>query len=352
MRILATGLFLCLVSVGAANTSALASDVARQDGPVIVRYEARWDVQQSGVTDDLYDVFFASALVGWAVGRNNTVIKTTDGGETWRRLMDRRENGTWFREVAFANENQGWAQANDVLLYTSNGGETWQPAAPSPNPQDSNWGPGAVVGPTRFQIAGLPGTQRRLLRTDDGGRSWTVVNDSLPHNDYERMFFADLSNGWIARGTQLGTLLMTTDGGRSWQELPQKMFRAPDLAFVTPTTGWAFADDPGTVVFTSDGGRTWERQSTGIRTSLADLEFFDAGVGHVLCNCERGIVIRTVDGGWTWSEIGRLGAPDHLRALHFPDPEHGWVVGEKGFIIHYHLIPIYEEMAPGAGEEM
>jgi photosystem II stability/assembly factor-like uncharacterized protein len=313
---------------------------ASQDGQVIVRYEAVWERQNGGVEDDLSDVFFASRMVGWAVGRNNTVIKTTDGGQTWRRLMDRRDRGTEYTDVVFVNENQGWVQARDTLLYTTNGGESWQPAA-SPT-QGFSFGPAAVVGNTRFQLP-TPGLGNILYRTDDGGRTWTRVA-AMPHNDYSKIVFASPSHGWVARGfhPNIPAIARTEDGGQTWTEVAQQMAHQPDLSFVSTTHGWGLADGAGVVVATTDGGRTWERQSTGIRTTLADLEFIDAGVGHALCNCESGTVVRTVDGGTSWFEIGRLGAPDHVRAIHFPDPERGWVVGEKGFIIHYYLIPVYE----------
>jgi photosystem II stability/assembly factor-like uncharacterized protein len=317
---------------------------ASQDDRVIVRYEAVWERQNSGIEDDLYDVFFANRMVGWAVGRNNTVIKTTDGGRTWRRLMERRDRGTEFREVVFVNENQGWIQARDTLLFTTNGGDTWQPAA-SPT-QGFSYGPAAVVGNTRFQLP-VPGTGNVLYRTDDGGRTWTQVT-RMPHNNYEKLVFASPTLGWASRGDNPNVpgLWRTEDGGQTWIEVDQRMHRDPDLTFVSTTHGWGLANDPGVVIATTDGGRTWERQTTGIRTTLQDLEFVDAGVGHALCDCEGGTVVRTVDGGWTWNEIGRLGAPDHVRAIHFPDPERGWVVGEKGFIMHYYLVPIYEDALP------
>ena len=35
------------------------------------------------VDNDLHDIIFVDAMVGWAVGGFNSVLHTTDGGKTW-----------------------------------------------------------------------------------------------------------------------------------------------------------------------------------------------------------------------------------------------------------------------------
>lgn len=62
-------------------------------------------------------------------------------------------------------------------------------------------------------------------------------------------------------------------------------------------------------------------------------------------------MIRTTDGGWSWGLIGSLGASGAVHAISFPDGEHGWVVGDRGFIIHYHLVPVYEQETPAPSED-
>jgi photosystem II stability/assembly factor-like uncharacterized protein len=54
-------------------------------------------------------------------------------------------------------------------------------------------------------------------------------------------------------------------------------------------------------------------------------------------------VIRTVDGGNTWNLLGSLGTPGSVYALSFPDTRHGWVVGARGYIVHYHIVEVLVE---------
>ena len=127
----------------------------------------RWDPQKSGVDDDLLGVCFVDRQTGFAVGKANTMIKTTDGGNTWNRLMERRD-GTDFRSVAFSSPADGWV-AGGPLLHTADGGESWQPAVPLPD--GGGFGGGALLGSARLQMK-VHNLGVGVFRSDDGGRSW------------------------------------------------------------------------------------------------------------------------------------------------------------------------------------
>ena len=40
--------------------------------------------QDSGTDEVLYGIDAVDTLIAWAVGRNGTIVKTVDGGITWR----------------------------------------------------------------------------------------------------------------------------------------------------------------------------------------------------------------------------------------------------------------------------
>ena len=42
-----------------------------------------WSIQSSGTTNTLYGVSFTDADYGTAVGSSGTIVRTTDGGNTW-----------------------------------------------------------------------------------------------------------------------------------------------------------------------------------------------------------------------------------------------------------------------------
>ena len=290
-------------------------------------YVARWDAQNSGVTDNLCSVFFFDPQTGWAAGENNTVLKTTDGGATWKRMTERTESGRC-AEIVFSDANNGWLNTGDLLLYTSDGGDTWRPAAALG--QSGGFGVGTIVGPARYQVS-----LTHVFRSEDGGRTWTPLPGNLDHNNYRAISFSDAEHGWLL--AQPDTISLTTDGGRTWTDVPQKISqRTVRVKFVDAVTGWAFGPDGTTMLGSTDGGKTWTSEYTGLASydALGDMDFRDAKNGFVLSG--NGQVIATTDGGKHWRQIGKLVLG--INGLSFPDPSHGWVVGNKGYIRHYHLV--------------
>jgi photosystem II stability/assembly factor-like uncharacterized protein len=306
-----------------------------------VRYEARWDLQTSGVTDQLNSVYFIDVNTGWAAGKNNTILKTADGGKTWSRALEREEGGNEFSSIFFTNAKEGWAQGR-ILLHSSDGGETWRPA--SPLPERKSLGDGWAVGAIRLQT-GQFGTSDRLFKSEDGGTTWTDIS-KLPRNDFREIFALDSEHVWMAG--DYGRYALTSDGGATWQEPPMPVkCRLTRVYFVSPRIGWILpSDHNGGPLASTDGGLTWASQYTGAGQNrpLRDIHFVNERDGFLLVGSNRpDVVYRTTDGGAKWATIGQL--PEGRTAMSFPAVDNGWVVGPNGYVVHYHLVPV-----PAAGK--
>lgn len=309
---------------------------APSDKPKIVY---RWDEQASGVDDDLLSVCFADRQVGYAAGKNNTILKTTDGGKTWRRLLERKPSGD-LHGVIFTSPNDGWVLAGlGPLLHTTDGGESWQPAAPLPGPE--GFGGGSMLGASRVQLH-VPGMGVGVFRSDDGGRSWRPLG-APPSNNWQAVFFVDAQHGWVAG--EDGRLAATVDGGATWKAISQPL--AASLAkvqFVSPRVGWALPvrGHQGGLLATTDGGATWSTQYAGIETyrPLMDMQFLDAQTGFLLAETNRDqAVLETSNGGKSWRTIGAIAK--YSTALSFPETDEGWAVGPHGYIVHYHKVILH-----------
>jgi len=227
----------------------------------------------SGNFRAVLDIFMVDENIGYLVGGTGTAYKTTDGFNTLVNLMDwgaptqiteRNLHG-----VHFIDQNKGFACAyvGGDILSTTNGGTTWRLLTPQENScYDACYLTEMVfTSPDTGFVAGTS-----IERTTDGGATWKIIYNNLNLNSVlNDIFFLNSRLGW-AVGTN-DSLLRTTDGGTTWtpMQLPVKNLDLFSVAFVSATEGviWAGveADGSGKVFRTENGGATWTEEaiSTG-----------------------------------------------------------------------------------------
>ncbi len=86
----------------------------------------------------------------------------------------------------------------------------------------------------------------------------------------------------------------------------------------------------GAVYVSKDGGETWASGETGTRSLLYGVSMADERKGWAVG--QAGIILRTEDGGLTWTpqESPKAGDGSHLFAVHAIDANTAWSVGEWG----------------------
>lgn len=228
-----------------------------------------WDTLDTGVKRDLLSVDFATPQVGVAVGDYGTMVRTEDGGQTWAKIAlptdivlpedvaDIVQPGDiLLYDIDFATADQGWAVGEfGTILTTADGGKTWS-AQKSPV-ETTLFGVQFTDASNGFAT----GIEQVLLRTTDGGATWNKVK--VPGHKGFVLGLYDVAVqgkvGWVIGDS--GLLLRTTDGGDTWQlvELPIKLagnwFRGIGL---TPTTSGIIVGSEG-LILTTQGDQLKER---------------------------------------------------------------------------------------------
>ncbi len=204
-----------------------------------------------------FDVDTAGARTAWACG-DHTLLATTDGGKSWRRLPAAPSGR--LTSVALADASHGWVVSEDLMddasaiFASDDGGATFA---------------------LQYTASGL---SLRGLQALSAQEAWACGGDRLGGN---------------------GVILHTADGGATWT--PQLSGAdVPQIAGVwmrDGITGWAVGDG-GAVYSTSDGGATWQ-PAAGIPTS-ADLKAVTFGDARHGCIVGDGVTLVTADGGATW----------------------------------------------------
>lgn len=95
--------------------------------------------------------------------------------------------------------------------------------------------------------------------------------------------------------------------------------------FVDDSRGWILAHQSGAVLRTVDGGATWTVQARLGEGFLESIRFVDERTGWI-CG-DKGRLYRTDDGGATWKDRSLGQESLSLYGLHFLDRQHGVLVG-------------------------
>ncbi len=279
-----------------------------------------WLLQHSGTNENLWAVHFTGPLAGTAVGTNGTILSTLDGGESWVA----RNSGTTgtVRDVSFSDSLTGTAVVDlGGILRTTDGGQSWSPVSvPAIAGILSVFFADALTG----TAVGPAGT---ILRTTDGGSSWALQNSGTAQNLFAVYF--PTTNFGIAVGAG-GTILRTTDGGETWTALT--------IGNILPFLGLCFGDSlhgiavgfPGVNYLTTDAGLTWAPRPSGTSSLLWHTSFLDVNKGYAVG--ENGAILRTLDAGNNW-QSQTSGTTNSLFGVSFAGENLGIIVGDYGTIM-------------------
>ncbi len=325
--------------------------IAGSDGTLLHTTDGGEHWVQSGSfsdQDDFKALCFSDEKHGWVVGSNSSLVgkgvfyRTVDGGANWVSATDLGGVATEINAVSFADASHGVLATKLYLYFTDDGGDHWSrakldfggnvysrndfKAVKMVSPQvgyATGWG---------SMAAGLQPTI--LMKTEDGGQSWTFLTQTEPTYCYGyAMVFTDEKNGLIVGGgAGYGSLILKTTDGKNFTSLP--IFTGNTLNAVSVADGriWA-AGSYGEVAFSDDGGQSWTH-----RNGVPDIVNYYAAAAPatklVLAAGWNGGVIRSTDSGQSWSYVcvSAENRATHVQDLFFLNEKEGWACGSYGLV--------------------
>lgn len=269
--------------------------------PVIASFTASPGTVTSGGSSVL-SWSASDRAIGWFVGEQNPAVSiSTNGGGTWTGQAITDVVGGYLHDIYFIDENNGWAAG-------------------------------------QLQLSSESFPSGKIVRTTDGGASWTVAYNSMTGPiGFSAIQFINATTGWAAGFSNAAVYLRkTTDGGGTWALLDTGITESGslnDVYFVNTNTGWiagALAAGGPILYKTADGGATWNPQSTGISEGLTSIYFVDANTGWAVGR--NGRILKTTDGGASWT-VQNSGTTAQLNKVTFINSTTGWAVGQVGTIL-------------------
>ncbi|HYH23188.1 MAG TPA: YCF48-related protein [Azospirillum sp.] len=233
----------------------------------------------------LTSVRFADARLGWAVGHGGVILRTVDGGATWTKQLDGRAAAQLVLDATPKGDVQAVAEAErlvrdgpdkpffdllvkngrevlaigayGLIFETLDGGASWQPVLDRvPNPERKHLYAIRADGDAVY----LAGEQGLLLRSNDGGRRFTVLD-----SPYVGSFFGLVvapGGALLALGLR-GNLYRSADGGAAWTKLELPTQSSFTGAVALGDGSVVLLDEAGTVWLSRDRGMAFDRQPQG-----------------------------------------------------------------------------------------
>ena len=163
---------------------------------------------------------------------------------------------------------------------------------------------------------------------------WRPTNAPVASSRTDDIWFLDPATGWAVNSN--GQILITTDGGATWTEQFRATAYLRCVGFANRMKGWVGALSESQSLFhTVNGGELWQR----VNNLPAVAPVFICGLSVVNESViyasgtnepeEPARMIKSVDGGVTWTGWEMSEHATLLVDCFFTSPERGWVVGGK-----------------------
>lgn len=226
-----------------------------------------WEIDS---TDFIYswvsptDIDFLNSKIGYIIGTNGDLLKTTDSGKSWvKSYIEKDSSAVMTSSISFINETTGYIYGYYNVL-------------------NGNW----------YGV---------LYKTSDGGESWTKKYYSTVYHLHSMKFY-DSNNGIALNVINSGaTILTTSNGGLSWEvgsvELDPSTYRLFFLGDICYVTG-----KNQKILKSVDHGKTWQTISTPVSSSrfIHGFYFMNEDIGFLDLGEKQ---YKTGNGGSIWTEI-------------------------------------------------
>jgi photosystem II stability/assembly factor-like uncharacterized protein len=250
---------------------------------------------------DYVGVHFVNKDTGWAVGDLGALIKTTDGGASWKTIQTditvpilkvRSING----QTVIASGYGG------LILRSTDGGETFLQISAGLSSGDDLWGL-EMINDTLSWACGA----NKLIKTTDDGLSWQIVSTPGYTGNLWWIDFMNENYGFVAAD---GKVLKTTDGGNNWEiiqagdDRPLYCINIIDSepgGLHIAAAGYGGVNYSAKNLYSSDGGNTWVHGGSLTTEAVNDIKYIDKDTGYLIMSTVS--ARKTTNRGLEWTTI-------------------------------------------------
>lgn len=242
-----------VMSVGEAGDARLAvgerGRIFRQEGA-----GKPWLTLKSPTESTLTRVRFLDDKLGLAVGHDQVILRSEDGGKTWAQVFIDAAAETPLLDVILLDADKAYAiGAYGLFLESGDGGRTWSPRFILPEGEDRHLNAVTRLDDGTLVIAGEAGT---ILRSTDAGATWNKVP-----SPYEGSYFGvqALTGGEVLVYGMRGKLMRSEDSGASFSEVTPVVTTSLFGSSLGADGRLLVVGQNGELLTSTDGARSFKR---------------------------------------------------------------------------------------------
>ena len=250
------------------------------------------------------------ARVIYACGRESRICRSTDSGFTWNRIelsgfASMVMPDPLVRGRVFVAGYCRFSTMQPVVFISDDFGQNWQMLSVDSAEGHAMCGD---VDPNNAGVIYVGGTNARLYRSTDAGRSWQLCNSTLPPTATVQTISVNHANPSLLLAATTGGLYRSTDVGASWA-LVQTETQAWKAGFSPVDAAVAYAigyDFVARFCVSTDGGVSWTTPPPGTYVGRTDGLLVGPGPTDAAWLYTNGGARRTLDRGahWSWVNSG------------------------------------------------
>lgn len=269
--------------------------------------DAEWTQAKVPTTQMLTAIAFADNNVGFAVGHDGLILKSTDKGETWTVSLDglaaqKQKNVVTLKQAREklkalkAKADAATPKQREDMEMDLEDAEYDIESAENKLNKPVYTSPLLDVYFADAQHGYAVGAFGTFWKTSDGGENWVDISAKVPNEDGFHFNALTGANGYVFAAGEMGMVLRSNDHGQTWQVLTLPY----DGTFFTLSAS-AKADLVvaaglrGNAFYSLDQGQTWTRSNTDTDSSIAGAHVASANEVALVGN--GGAVLISQDGG-------------------------------------------------------
>ncbi len=249
----------------------------------------------SGVISNLNSISFSpDANFAIVVGDSSSILTSTNGGDTWLKKLSARKLN--LSDVHLLRNGNAVLVGDSSAIYYGINNLDSLIRIPQP--------PGNTFFRVKFfnQVGFITGNKGVILKSLDGGYSWTQTKTNVKEILFDISFFDDkrgFAVGWN------GTIIATTNSGDSWYKVNSEE-KGADRNYLKSIDvndrgyGLIVGGD-GTILRTTNYGNTWEKLDIKFSGGFQKVKIINEDYSLIIGS--KGVILVSKDKGETWNVV-------------------------------------------------